>query len=146
MRTPWAAGRLVILQPNYYYCYRHHFDDYTHVTVYSHESLCDALRADGYEILECVPRFLPLSIKSRLPINPVLIRLYLASPWKPLAGQMLSCANIGYPPFSRCLTSLGKARRQQVTVASKCQRSISQGDEQRSDLERGKPGRYSDPT
>jgi SAM-dependent methyltransferase len=84
-----AGGRLVILQPNYYYCYRRYFDDYMHVTVYSHVSLCHALRADGYEILECVPRFLPLSIRSKLPISPVLIRLYLASPWKPLAGQML---------------------------------------------------------
>jgi ubiquinone/menaquinone biosynthesis C-methylase UbiE len=84
-----TSGRLVILQPNYYYCYRRYFDDYTHVTVYSHVSLCDALRAERYEILECSPRFLPLSIKSRLPITPGLIRLYLASPWKPLAGQML---------------------------------------------------------
>jgi len=83
------GGRLVILQPNYYYCYRRYFDDYTHVTIFSHVSLCDALRAEGYDILKCVPRFLPLSIKSRLPITPVLIRLYLASPWKPLAGQML---------------------------------------------------------
>jgi len=32
---------------------------------------------------------LPLSVRSRLPVHPVLIRLYLLSPWKPLGRQML---------------------------------------------------------
>jgi SAM-dependent methyltransferase len=89
MRVLAPGGSLVIIQPNYYYAYRRYFDDYTHVTVYSHVSLCDLLRAEGYDILKCAPRFLPLSIRSRLPVHPALIGAYLASPWKPLAGQML---------------------------------------------------------
>jgi SAM-dependent methyltransferase len=81
-------GTLNILQPNYYYSYREYFDDYTHRTVYTHTSICDFLQAHGYQVIECRPRFLPLTIKSRLPVSPVLIRLYLSSPWKPLGKQM----------------------------------------------------------
>ena len=84
-----ARGTLNILQPNYRYCYREYFDDFTHQSVYSHVSLCDLLTASGYDILECRPRFLPLTIKSRMPVRPWLIRLYLALPFKPLGKQML---------------------------------------------------------
>jgi len=83
-----STGTLNILQPNYYYAYREYFDDYTHVTVYSHTSLSDFLEAHGYQVIDCKPRFLPLTVKSRVPVSPLLIRLYLASPWKPLAKQM----------------------------------------------------------
>lgn len=82
-------GTLTILQPNYRYAYREYFDDYTHVAIYSHISLADFLTANGYEVLEIRARFLPLTIKSRLPVSPALIGLYLASPVKPLGKQML---------------------------------------------------------
>jgi SAM-dependent methyltransferase len=82
-------GTLTILQPNYRYAYREYFDDYTHTTVYSHVSLCDFLTANGYEVIEARPRFLPLTVKSRLPVSPLLIRVYLASPFKPWGKQML---------------------------------------------------------
>lgn len=83
-----SGGTLNILQPNYYYAYREYFDDYTHRTIYTHVSLSDFLEANDYRIIECRPRFLPLTVKSRLPVSPPLIRLYLHSPWKPLAKQM----------------------------------------------------------
>ena len=83
------GGTLNIVQPNYYFAYREYFDDYTHRTVYSHISICDFLEANGFSVIECQPRFLPLTIKSRLPVWPLLVRLYLACPWKPLAKQML---------------------------------------------------------
>ncbi len=87
-------GTLNILQPNYYYSYREYFDDYTHRTVYSHISIADFLEAHGYEVIDCRPRFLPLTVKSRLPVSPVLIRLYLSFPWKPLGKQMLIRARL----------------------------------------------------
>jgi ubiquinone/menaquinone biosynthesis C-methylase UbiE len=83
-----AGGSLNILQPNYRFCYDEYFDDYTHVSIYSDRSLCDLLRANAFQIIECKSRFLPLTIKSRLPVWPALIRFYLASPVKPLAKQM----------------------------------------------------------
>jgi SAM-dependent methyltransferase len=82
------GGTLNILQPNYRYAYREYFDDYTHVAVYSHVSLADFLVANGYRVIEARPRFLPLTIKSRLPVHPALIAAYLKSPIKPLAKQM----------------------------------------------------------
>ena len=87
-------GTLNILQPNYYYSYREYFDDYTHRTVYTHTSIVDFLEAHGYEVIDCRPRFLPLTVKSRLPVSPVLIRLYLSFPWKPLGKQMLIRARL----------------------------------------------------
>lgn len=87
-----ANGTLTILQPNYRYAYREYFDDYTHISIYSHVSLTDFLVANGYEVIELQPRFLPLTIKSRLPVWPWLIRLYLSLPFKPLGKQMLVVA------------------------------------------------------
>jgi hypothetical protein len=86
------SGTLNILQPNYFYAYREYFDDFTHRTVYTHRSICDFLNANGYQILKCEPRFLPLTIKSRLPVSPFMIRAYLALPWKPMAKQMFISA------------------------------------------------------
>ena len=88
------AGTLTILQPNYRYAFREYFDDYTHVTVWSHVSLVDFLVANGFEIIELLPRFLPLTIKSRLPVWPFLIQAYLALPVKPLGKQMLLVARV----------------------------------------------------
>lgn len=83
------GGTLTLLQPNYRYAFREYFDDYTHITVYSHLSICDFLQANSYEVITCKPRFLPLTLKSRLKVSPSLIRLYLLSPVKPLGKQML---------------------------------------------------------
>ena len=84
-----GKGSLTILQPNYRYAFREYFDDYTHVSVYSHISLCDFLAANGFEPVEVRPRFLPLTLKSRLPTWGPLVGAYLKSPVKPLGKQML---------------------------------------------------------
>jgi SAM-dependent methyltransferase len=84
-----TRGTLTILQPNYRYAYKEYFDDYTHVAIYSHVSIADFLSAHHWEVLDLRPRFLPLTIKSRLPVHSLLIRAYLASPVKPGGKQML---------------------------------------------------------
>lgn len=89
-----AGGQLLIVQPNYRYAFREYFDDYTHITVYSHVGLCDMLAAHGFRIEECVPRFLPLTIKSRLKVSPWLIRLYLRLPFRPFGKQMMIRASV----------------------------------------------------
>jgi SAM-dependent methyltransferase len=86
------GAQLVILQPNFKYCFREYFDDYTHISIYTDRSLCDLLAANGFRVTRCEPRFLPLTLKSRFPVHPLLIRLYLASPFKPFGKQMLVCA------------------------------------------------------
>ena len=92
-----ARGTLTMLQPNYRYAYREYFDDYTHVAVYSHISLADLLVANGWEVTEVKPRFLPLTVKSRLPVSKWLIGLYLALPFKPMGKQMLLSARPARP-------------------------------------------------
>jgi hypothetical protein len=82
-------GTLTIVQPNYYYAFREYFDDFDHKTVYSHVSLPDYLQANRYEVFQVEPRFMPLSLKGRLPVKPYLIRAWLASPIKPTGKQML---------------------------------------------------------
>jgi ubiquinone/menaquinone biosynthesis C-methylase UbiE len=89
-----SGATLNILQPNYRRAYKEYFDDYTHVTVYSDVSLCDFLEAHGWQVIECVSGFLPFSLKTGLPVQPWLIRLYLRLPWKPLAKQMFVRARL----------------------------------------------------
>jgi SAM-dependent methyltransferase len=85
-------GRLILVQPNFRTSYKRYFDDYTHVSVWTDVSIADFLAAHRFEVERLEPRFLPLTVKSRLPVHPALIRLYLASPIKPMAGQMLVVA------------------------------------------------------
>jgi hypothetical protein len=82
-------GTLTIVQPNYRYAFRQYFDDFDHKSVYTHVSLPDYLDANGYEVFLVEPRFMPLSVKGRLPVKPFLIRAWLASPIKPFGKQML---------------------------------------------------------
>jgi SAM-dependent methyltransferase len=82
------TGTLNIVQPNFRFAYNEYFDDYTHVSIYSDRSLCDFLEAQGFKVFECYPRFLPLTIKSRFPVLPILIRAYLWLPIKPWGNQM----------------------------------------------------------
>jgi SAM-dependent methyltransferase len=83
------GGTFNILQPNYRFAYRDYFDDFSHVTIYSDRSLSDFMSTNGFKIIDCRPRFLPLTVKSTFPVSPFLIRLYLMLPFKPFGKQML---------------------------------------------------------
>lgn len=85
-------GRLILLQPNYYFAYREYFDDYTHRSIWTHVSLADFVRAHGMLVERIESRFLPLSLKSRFPVWPILIQLYLRLPYKVFGKQMLVVA------------------------------------------------------
>ena len=89
-------GRLILLQPNFKYCYRTYFDDYTHLQIFTHDGMYDLLEMAGLQIEKMHARFLPVNMKSTLKLNlPLLdlvVRLYLHLPYKPLAGQMLVVA------------------------------------------------------
>jgi SAM-dependent methyltransferase len=87
-----GQGRLIVVQPNFRYCARDYFDDYTHLQVFTHVGLADRLRAEGFRVLRSLPRFLPFSMKSRLPKSRWLVRMYLHSPFKPFGAQMLLVA------------------------------------------------------
>ncbi len=94
-------GRLILLQPNFKYCYKTYFDDYTHLQIFTHMGIYDLLEMAGMEIEAMHAKFLPVNMKSTLrlkvPFLSLLIHAYMRSPIKPLAGQMLVVARNRLP-------------------------------------------------
>lgn len=82
-------GTLLLVGPNFRYAYKNYFDDYTHKTIFTHVSLSDLMQEYGFKPARIMPKFLPLTLKSRLPKSYYLTKLYLHSPFKPMGGQML---------------------------------------------------------
>jgi SAM-dependent methyltransferase len=87
-----SGGRLIVVQPNFRLEPRRYFDDYTHRTAYTDTGFRDFLLASGWKIRHAEPRFLPFSMKSKLPTAEWLVRFYLALPFRPGAGQFLVVA------------------------------------------------------
>jgi SAM-dependent methyltransferase len=92
LRVLRPGGRLLLVQPNFRLAPRRYFDDYTHRTIWTDQSLTDLVAAAGFEVEHVEPRFLPLTMKSRLRGGHRLVPLYLRLPVRPLAGQMLVVA------------------------------------------------------
>jgi hypothetical protein len=89
-----GAGRLVVLQPNVRLVGGAFWDFFDHTLPLTEKGLAEALAVAGLRVVECRPRFLPYTTKSRLPHWPALVRLYLALPpaqWL-LGKQMLLVA------------------------------------------------------
>ena len=89
------GGRLILMQPNFRLNPGRYFDDYTHVAVFTDQSLQDYLVSLGWGIEAVSARFMPLTLKSRGSGLAFLVPWYLRSPIKPMAGQMLVVANPG---------------------------------------------------
>jgi len=83
------GGTLILIQPNFRYAYKNYFDDYTHKAMFSHLSLADAMFEYGFTPIKIVPKFLPLTLKSKLPKSYLLTKTYLNSPVHPMGKQML---------------------------------------------------------
>ncbi len=88
------GGKFLLLQPNIKYLYDSYWDFYDHYTPLSHLSLSEALACQGFEIRECVPRFLPYMTKSSLPQSPIWVAAYLKLPflWRFFGKQMFIVA------------------------------------------------------
>ena len=84
-----AGGKIILLQPNIRYCYKDYWMFFDHVTPLDDRSLCEVLEINGFNIVKCIPRFLPYTTKNNFPKNKFLIWLYLKFPifWKILGGQ-----------------------------------------------------------
>lgn len=82
------SGKLILIQPNYKYCSKDYFDDYTHTFVFTHVSMKDFLEFQGFKVEKCIPRFLPFSMKSKIPKNSFFVKMYLMLPYKIFAKQM----------------------------------------------------------
>ena len=86
------GGKIILIQPNIFYAYKEYWDDYTHKKAFSHVSLSDFLTSSEFDVQFVFKKFLPFSMKSILPKSYFLTRLYLKSPFKPMAKQMLIIA------------------------------------------------------
>jgi SAM-dependent methyltransferase len=86
------GGRLILIQPNFRLCFRNYFDDYTHESIFTDESLCGLLLSQGFAIEHRRGGYLPLTIKSRLPKSYWLTKLYLGLGLPLMAKQMLIVA------------------------------------------------------
>jgi len=83
------GGIFLCLQPNFRLAWKRYFDDFTHRTIFTDVSLADLGRSRGFVVAGVNARFLPLTMKSSASRLTFLVPLYLRSPIKPLAGQML---------------------------------------------------------
>jgi hypothetical protein len=86
-----AGGTIAILGPNFRYCAREYFDCADHVLALTHVAVAEHLHTAGFEVTAVVPRFLPYSFRSPLPVSPWLTRMYLHTPilWRLLGKQFL---------------------------------------------------------
>jgi SAM-dependent methyltransferase len=92
------AGHFIVMGPNIRYLYDRYWDFYDHYLPLSHLSLAEGMRAQGFEIVEVVDRFLPYTMRANLPTSDFLINIYLAIPalWKIFGKQFLVTArNVG---------------------------------------------------
>jgi ubiquinone/menaquinone biosynthesis C-methylase UbiE len=89
------AGHFIVMGPNIRYLYDKYWDFYDHYLPLSHLSLAEGLRAQGFEVVEMVDRFLPYTMQSNLPTSGFLINIYLAIPalWKIFGKQFLVTAS-----------------------------------------------------
>lgn len=86
------GGRLMLLQPNFKYSAPSYFDDYTHRSIFTDESLAGWTRAAGLHPIVVRPRYLPFTMKSRLPQSYWLTNLYLSLGSPVMGAQMLVVA------------------------------------------------------
>ena len=86
-------GKLVIFMPNFKRAFREYYDDYTHTTALTEVSLSDMIASSGFQVEFVHPGFMPYSVKdSRLPVNKILVWLWLSLPFKFFGKQMLVVA------------------------------------------------------
>jgi hypothetical protein len=85
------GGTIAVLGPNFRYCAGEYFDCADHTLALTHVAVSEHLYAAGFEVTAVIPRFLPYSFRSRLPVSPLLTRSYLRSPalWRVLGKQFL---------------------------------------------------------
>jgi len=85
------GGAFIALGPNVRVVPASYWDFWDHFVPISERSLTEVLETKGFSVVDCYPRFLPYTTRSRLPKAPWLVRLYLRFPmaWRVLGAQFL---------------------------------------------------------
>jgi SAM-dependent methyltransferase len=92
------GGRLLVMGPNVKYLPGDYWDWYDHHIPLTEKSVGELLQLGGFEIDAVHPRFLPYTVKSRLPKWPWLVRAYL------LMGPL------SFPLFGKQFLVIGRKR------------------------------------
>ena len=97
------GGHLVVLMPNLRYLGGRYWDYLDHHLPLTHASLAEGIELTGLTVERVEPKFLPYTVKSRLPTNAALIRLYLKVPlaWKVLGSRCSSAREVARRSASR---------------------------------------------
>lgn len=74
------GGSLIVLQPNIRYCKEDYWMYFDHITPLDDRCLVEAIQSAGMRVTKSIPRFLPYTMKSRLPSWPFAVKLYLMLP------------------------------------------------------------------
>jgi ubiquinone/menaquinone biosynthesis C-methylase UbiE len=87
-------GMIVILQPNFRYCYKDYYMFFDHISALDHRSMVEVLNINGYTIQKIIPQFMPYTTQGILPNSLILLRVYLRLPflWKIFGQQMFIVA------------------------------------------------------
>lgn len=75
-----SEGKFLILQPNIRFCFKDYWMFFDHITPLDDRSLFEVLELNGFEVVECKPKFLPYTTKSKFPKSILLLKLYLRIP------------------------------------------------------------------
>ena len=87
-------GRLLVLGPNFRYCYKEYFDYFDHRLPLTEKSVGEALLLVGLKIELVKPRTIPFTFNGRLPSWPWLVAMYLRLPflWRVFGAQFFIVA------------------------------------------------------
>lgn len=90
-------GRLLVLGPNFRYCYKEYFDFFDHRLPLTEKAVAEALHIARFTIELLQPQTLPFTFRSRLPSWTWLVRLYLQIPllWRLFGAQFFVVARKG---------------------------------------------------
>lgn len=85
------GGRVIVLQPNIRLVGSGYWDFIDHRVALTERSLIEAASLAGFRTAALITRFLPYSVKGRLPTHPIFVRAYLAFPpaWWLMGRQTL---------------------------------------------------------
>lgn len=85
------GGHFIALGPNMRALHGSYWDFWDHSVAITDKSLCEVLAYLDFDVVNCIPRFLPYTTQSSLPQAPWLVALYLKFPpaWRILGGQFL---------------------------------------------------------
>jgi len=89
------GGLFIALGPNIRFAFREYWDFFDHYLPLSDRSLVEALEINGFRGQVVIPKFLPYTMKGKMPTHPALVRVYLSIPlaWRFLGRQFLVVAS-----------------------------------------------------